>query len=165
MFSKYYPMKKTFFWIGILFFIAGCGNSGTEVYSESKTFPGNTWQRFSKLNFRVPIEKPNQAYNFFFTLEYDSAFAYDYLPVHGILNTPSGEERIFTFDIQVRDSLGVEKGTWLSDSECYQVRSRLWQGVHISEKGHAQLSIEQLIPKLTTQGIHSAGVEVTSVKN
>lgn len=154
-------MKKLVAWIFTVVFMISCDTSEPVVYSESKEFPGNAWQRFRKLNFRVPVEEPDDSYNFFFTFEYDSAYPYDNLPIHAILNIPGGEERVFTFELAVRDSTGVEHGKWSSEANRFYLRSKLWQSIGVTQQGQFRLSVEQLIPKIKTPGIHRAGIEVT----
>ncbi len=137
-----------------------CSDSRQAIYSDSQSFENDTWKRFTKLHFDIPVEKTDKTYDLFFNFVYSDDFQHDQIPVHAILNSPSGEERIYTFHIQVRDTTGQDMGKKSEDSKYYHLEAPLWQEVSFPEKGEVALSFEQIIPKFSTTGIHKAGVKV-----
>jgi|AntRauTorckE6833_2_1112554.scaffolds.fasta_scaffold00217_2 gliding motility-associated lipoprotein GldH len=145
--------------IALLISLAQCSSSDDVVFSQKVNFEEDSWPRFKKLDFEIPVEHPGSHYNLFFTLHYSSQFPHDNIPLHAILKTPGGEERIYEFTIEVRDNTGKEMGKKPEGSSYYYLEAPLWQGVSLKE-GEAFLSLEQIIPKYSTPGISKAGIRI-----
>lgn len=136
-----------------------CTSPDEAMYSSEINFDDDRWQRFMKPEFEIPVEKSENKYDIFFTLRYSDDFPHDNIPLHAILNTPAGEERIYEFTIKVRDDTGKDKGRKAADSKYYFLEALLWQDITLTH-GTAHLSLEQIIPKFTTPGIKSAGIRI-----
>jgi hypothetical protein len=88
-------------------------------------------------------------------------FPYDDLRFYVILTTPSGEERMREVTIPVRDNgkmIGMPTG------KIYENSIVLWKDISFTDKGKCKISIENLIPKIQTEGIDEIGVVVTKSK-
>lgn len=157
-------MKRILIFLVLAVGFVQCSDSRKAVFSENQAFNSDTWKRFTKLQFDIPVEEPNRHYDLFFNFVYSEDFQYDQIPIHAIMNTASGEERIYTFHIQVRDSVGGNLGQKPEEGKYYHLEAPLWQDVHFPEKGEVSLSFEQLIPKYSTEGIHKAGLKVYYTK-
>ncbi len=154
---------RTWIWIvGALFILSlpRCTVSEKEVFSADQAFEDDTWQRFQVLDFDIPFQEGNTAYDIYFTLTYSEEFQHDNVPVHAILTTPAGSKRVHEFTIEVRDASGKELGQKEDDSKYYILQAPLWQKLTIAEPGTANLTLEQIIPKFKTPGIKQAGIKV-----
>ncbi len=133
-----------------------CGSSGP-VYEKYVKMKNYTWDRFDIKNFDIPIEKENRSYDFTIVVRNTESFIYDKLQVYVILTTPSGEERMREVSIPVRENgkmLGQQTGN------VFEVRSVLWKNINIAEIGECKITIENMIPKIQTEGIDEIGIVV-----
>ena len=139
----------------ISFFLTSC--SGRDVaFEKHQAFENNTWHRFNKLNIDIPVEKTGKMYDIVFSFVHTKEYQYDNLPVHVIINTPSGEKRINEFTIKIRDK---EKGfIGEKEGDSIHLQKVLWGGVVVKKKGTVNISIEQIIPKYNTHHIKSAEI-------
>ena len=119
-------------------------------------FSNNSWQRYDILKFEFPITEAGGSCDLLFELNCSKSFMYDDLPLNMVLNSPSGEERIKEYLMKIRDKNGECTGTIKGDS-CY-TRLVLKKGLYCSRKGVLKVEIENLNPKLQTEGIYSAGM-------
>lgn len=150
--------------IFLLFTLALVQCSGPDtVYEEHRYFENDTWHRFDKLNFAVPVDNIDKNYDIKFSMVYTSEYQYDRIPVHVIMNTPAGEERIHEFKFNVRNKAGDFIGEKKGDS--IHLKKTLWGGFVFNKEGKAKLSIEQLIPKYNTPHIKSAGIMLKQTKD
>jgi len=94
-------------------------------------------------------------------MRHTAQFAYDNLPVYIILTTPAGVEQIREITMPVR-----ENSKMIADStgNLHEIRSVLWTNVSLAEKGKYKISIENMIPKIQTDGIDEIGILVTESK-
>ena len=120
------------------------------------SFPGESWSRFNILKFEFPVTESGKSYDFVFVLRCRKSFAYDELPLNMVLNTPSGEERIKEYILPVKDVNGSLKGTCNGDT-CI-VELTLKRGLNCSNRGMMKVEIENLNPKLTTEGVFSTSL-------
>lgn len=153
-------MKRGLVILILAFALLQCSDSRQAIYSNSKSFEKDTWKRFTKLHFNIPVEETDKKYDLYFKVVYSDDFQHDQIPIHAILNSSSGEERIYTFHILVRDTTGQDRGKKSEESKYFHLEAPLWQDVSFPEKGEVALSFEQIIPKFSTTGIHKAGVKV-----
>lgn len=149
-------MMKRIILIPLLFTIAFFSCSGPDNVYEQHRYFSNGWKRFNKLTFEVPVEEPSQRYDILFSFVHTPEYQYDNIPVHIILNTPGGEERMNKFNLPVRDKSGKYTGTQAGDS--IQMQAVLWPEFIFGETGKAKISVEQIIPKFRTPHIKSAGI-------
>jgi gliding motility-associated lipoprotein GldH len=115
-----------------------------------------TWDRFDQKFFEIPVEKPGKSYKISIFLKADSSFIYDEMPVYVILTTPSGEERMLEVSIPVKSKgqfTGEKSGT------LWQSKKVLWEEISIPDKGTCKISIENMVPKIQTNGVDGIGIE------
>lgn len=129
-----------------------------EKYVKMKNF---TWDRFDIKLFEIQIEDVEKGFDIKFVTRCMEQFPYDDLRFYVILTTPSGEERMRELTIPVRDNgkmIGVPTG------KIYENSIVLWKDISFADKGKCKISIENLIPKIQTEGIDEIGVVVTKAK-
>lgn len=132
------------------------------VFEEHRNFEKDTWHRFNKLSFTIPIDNIDKKYDIIFSMVYTPDYQYDRIPIHVIMNTPAGEKRINEFNINVRNKADEFIGEKKGDS--IHLKKNLWGGFVFNREGEAQLSIEQIIPKYNTPHIKSAGIMLKQTK-
>jgi gliding motility-associated lipoprotein GldH len=140
--------------------IISCKHGGP-VYEKYLKMKNSTWDRFDQKLFEIPIEDPAKNIDINFVVRITTKLSYDELPFYIILTTPAGEERIREIKIPVRENgkmIGELKGN------VYETRIELWKEINISEKGNCKISIENMIPKIQTEGIDEIGIVVTKSK-
>jgi len=131
------------------------------VYEKYLKMKNSTWDRFDQKLFEIPIEDANKNIDINFVVRVTSKLTYDELPFYIILTTPAGEERIREIEIPVRENgkmVGEPKGN------VYETRVELWKEINIAAKGKCKISIENMIPKIQTEGIDEIGIVVTKSK-
>ncbi|MBK7029506.1 MAG: hypothetical protein IPH45_09950 [Bacteroidales bacterium] len=157
-------MKRTGFiglLIGFVLIIASCANKGP-VFEKYHKFDNNTWDRFNQVVFTIPMEPEESDYSISLILKPTEKYEYSTMPVYVIITTPSGEERMNEIKIPVKQDnkfIGKEEGKPLI------IKSVLWKELRMSGKGSCKLSIENMIPKIQTQGIAEIGVIVEKVEH
>lgn len=119
-------------------------------------FPGEYWPRFNILKFEFPVTESGKSYDFILVLRVNKSFPYEGLPLNMVLNSPSGEERIKEYLLQVKDKNGSFKGTTNGDT-CI-IELVLKRGLNCSSKGMMKVEIENLNPKLATEGVFSTSL-------
>ncbi len=137
-----------------------CGKEGP-VYEKYLKMKNSTWDRFDQKYFEIPIDDVTESYDMTFVVRTTGKLAYDEIPFYLILTTPAGEERIREIKIPVRENgkmIGELKGN------VYETRVVLWQDLSISVKGNCKVSVENLIPKIQTEGIDEIGIVVAKSK-
>ena len=134
---------------------------GGPVYEKYLKMKNSTWDRFDQKLFEIPIEDPAKNIDINLVVRVTTKLAYDELPFYIILTTPAGEERIREIKIPVRENdkmIGELKGN------VYETRIELWKDINIAQKGNCKISIENMIPKIQTEGIDEIGIVVTNSK-
>ena len=156
-------MKNSKLLSGSILFIAlailsiSCKPEGP-VYDKSVKMKNYTWDRFDQKLFEIPIEDTTLSYDITMKVSNTAQFQYDELPVYVILRTPSGEERMREITVPVRNNgkmIGVPTGNLFETSKI------LWRNISIAEIGNCKISIENMIPKIQTEGIDGIGIVVT----
>ncbi|NVO18693.1 MAG: hypothetical protein HXX13_03285 [Bacteroidetes bacterium] len=136
--------------------LMSCSKQGP-IFEHYMKFDKGNWDRFNKVVFNVPIDKPGESYDITLVLKPDSSFMYDAMPVYVIMNTPAGEERMKDVRIKVKDG-----GRIVGDSEepSLTIKTPLWKSLPFSDKGMLIISIENMIPKIQTPGVKELGIIV-----
>jgi gliding motility-associated lipoprotein GldH len=140
--------------IFILSFLSACTMEKPDV--QRIYFPSGSWQRYNILKFNLPVVESERSYDIIFELRCRKSFIYDDLPLNMVLNTPSGEERIKEYQVQIRDKNGIPAGI-LNGDTC-TTRIFLKKSLNCSKKGALKIEIENLNPRMETEGIFSAGI-------
>ena len=124
-------------------------------------FENQVWKRFNILQFEIPVETLKERYDISFFAHITQSYEYDYLNFNMIMTTPSGEERIKEYHIDVKKNNGTFLNSFTNDSCEFSVS--LKKGLDIS-KGVLTLQIENLIPRLETNGILGVGIRLHLVR-
>lgn len=119
-------------------------------------FPSGSWQRYSILKFGIPVVENEKSFDIIFELKCTKTFVYDELPLNMVLDTPSGEERIKEYQMQIRDKNGTLAGT-LNGDTC-TTRIFLKKNLYCPKKGVLKVEIENLNPRMETEGVFSASL-------
>ncbi|MEI8046227.1 MAG: hypothetical protein WCI92_02510 [Bacteroidota bacterium] len=148
-----------FLFFSITFSTISC-NRGP-VYEKYLKMKDSTWDRFSMKLYEIPIEEAGKSYDITLSVRTLAQFQYDDLPVYVILTTPSGEERMREVTVPIRENgtmIGVPK------EKVYETSVILWKNINIADKGKCKISIENIIPKIQTEGVDALGIVVTKAK-
>jgi len=121
---------------------------------KSISFSNNTWQRYDILKFEFPLSGSKESYDLLFELRCSKTFAFNELPLNMILYTPSGEERIRECHLQIKETNGSFKGSFKGDTVI--TRLVLKKELYCSVKGVLKIEIENLNPRMQTEGVFSA---------
>ena len=140
-------------WVMIL--STGCGrNEEQQLYHR---FPGNEWDRFNILSYKMPIKQKGM-YDVWFFTGFQPAFEYDTLNFNMVMNTPGGEERINEYKMAVK----TRKGTFCipcSKDSC-SGSVLLKREISFGKPGVLKIEIENLTPRLRTENVLGAGIRV-----
>ena len=128
------------------------------IYEKYLKMKNSTWDRFTIQQYDIPIEDVGKSYDFTLSVRNTSQFQYDDLPVYVILTTTSGEERMREVHLTLHEN-GKLVGT--PNGKIFQVQTPLWKNINISEKGKCKITLENIIPKIQTDGIDEIGIIVT----
>ena len=139
----------------LVLLIIGCGKGESrELFHR---FPDKLWARFNLLSFELPIEKP-ATYNIYLIARFSPDFKYETLDFNMIMNTPEGEERIFEYQMAVKS----KSGNFLigcSNDSC-EATKLLKREIKLAKPGTLKIEIENLTPRLKTEGILGVGIRV-----
>ena len=153
-----FPDKQPGFFANCLFiiliFLAACSHE--KPLEKRIYFPAGSWPRYNILKFELPVTGNERSIDVIFELRCKRSFIYDELPLNMVLNTPSGEERIKEYKLQIRDKNGSYTGI-LSGDTCI-TSIFLKRKLYCSRKGGLKVEIENLNPRLETEGVISAGL-------
>jgi len=128
------------------------------VYENYMKMKNTTWDRFDIKQFEIPINEEAKSYDIEVVVRCAENFQYDNLPFYVIITTPSGEERMREVTVPVR-----ENGKLIMEPEGTKAESRLvlWRKIAMTEKGKCKITLENMIPKIQTEGIEEIGIVVT----
>ncbi len=152
-------MKRVFFYLSIVLLLVSC-NKNKVYFSDSVSFEETGyWERFDHVNFDVPIEKTNFNYDLVLDIEYDSKIDYDIIPLHVIMNTLDGEERIREFKIRIKDGSGTHRGEQLKSGN-YVISHVIRQNFSMSEPNSINVDIENFYPKFQIPYIKNISIKL-----
>jgi gliding motility-associated lipoprotein GldH len=150
-------LLRIFLFFTLSVFTVSCHKAGP-IYEKYLKMKDSTWDRFDQKYFDIPVDDINKSFDISLVVRVSGKLAYDEIPFYIILTTPAGEERIREIKIPVRENgkmAGELKGN------LNEVRTVLWKEFSITTKGNYKVSIENLIPKIQTEGIDEIGIVVT----
>ncbi len=140
----------------ILSCTTGCNKpKTTELYHK---FQDKSWARFNILSFEIPVKNVDKPYNVYLFATFTPAFAYEKLEFNMVMNTPAGEERINQYAMDVKSKSGKFSGECKGDS-CRQILL-LKRELNLSKPGILKIELENLTPRLTTEGISGVGIRM-----
>ena len=140
----------------VISFLACTNNGRNEAYYR---FPMQTWDRFNILNFDIPLEKREHPVTVTFFARYTRVFSHASLDFHVIMKTPNGEERIREYSMKIKNREGNFLHEFTGDS-CEQSLV-LNDELFISREGVLHVDVENLLPRLKTQGLVGVGIRVS----
>jgi gliding motility-associated lipoprotein GldH len=128
--------------------------------SNKVVFDNQTWQRFSNLEFNIPVQ-PQDTMDFDLILVYDSKdFKLKSFPINVTLYTPNNEIRsrdyvMRLYNYQTKQYLGEKKGDLVT------FKLPLRRGTAFPKAGNLKVVIENKNPKIETKGVVSVELAVT----
>lgn len=139
----------------ISFLVTGCGKKESqELYHR---FPGNAWARFNLLSFEMPVRTAG-TYNIYLFAGFDPGFQYETLDFNMIMDTPAGEERIKEYQMEVKSKSG--NFTIACGKDSCQGVMMLKKEILLAKPGILKIEIENLTPRLTTEGVRGVGIRL-----
>jgi gliding motility-associated lipoprotein GldH len=146
-------------WSLLLFVVYGCSdNNDVMVYQK---FKDQTWSRFDLLHFNIPVKAAEKNYDVFLFIHHTAEYEFDNLDFNMIMTTPSGEERIKEYHMDIRRKDGGFIGQCSKDS-C-EVSVALKKGLKLT-KGILNLEIENLVPRMQIKGLLGLGIRLQPVR-
>ena len=94
--------KSLFLLIFLTIIFSGC-NKEKVYFSQTHTFENGIWPRFEHVIFDVPSTKSIN-YDMVLEITYSQEIDYNILPLHIIMTTDDGEERIREFQLRLKDA-------------------------------------------------------------
>ena len=119
-------------------------------------FQNSSWNRFNRLKFEFTINEKRKRYDVIFRLRIHRSCSLVGIPFNMVLNTPSGEERIREYFLQLRNKDGSFRGECRNDFCVYTMI--LKKDLFCSKEGKFRIEIENLNPRMETEGILAAGI-------
>jgi gliding motility-associated lipoprotein GldH len=128
------------------------------VFEKYLKLTNSTWDRFDIKQFEIPVNEVAVSYDITLIVRCTDQFKMDKLPFYVILTSPKGEESIREISVPVR-----ENGKLITEPKESKTESRLilWKSFSMADKGKYKITIENLIPKIQTEGIDEIGIVVT----
>jgi len=140
----------------LVLILHGCKSS--EVEELYHRFPNKTWERFNKLSFEMMIENVNDPYDVGLFICFSQEYPFNTLDYNMVMTTAGGEERINEYQMKVRS----EKGLFIL--ECHGdscIGSMLLKKkLKISKPGVLKIELENLTPRLRSEGIYGIGIRL-----
>ena len=120
-------------------------------------FSDKSWARFNLLSFEIPVKKA-ESYNIYLFARFAPGFQYETLDFNMIMNTPAGEERIKEYQMQVKSKSG-EYCIECNKDSC-QGTILLKRELDLAKPGILKIEIENLTPRLSTEGVLGVGIRL-----
>lgn len=141
------------------FVFSSCSNA--PVFEKSIKMKNTVWDRFDIKQYDIPITEAGKSYDIEVVVRCAENFQYEKLPFYVILTSPSGEERMREVSVPVR-----ENSKLIVNAETTKAESKLilWKGIKIADKGNCKITLENMIPKIQTEGIDEIAIVVTETK-
>ncbi len=146
---------RTLLSLSALLFLLLTGCSKKAPVGQYHPLAGQTWERFDILNFNIPMTEPG-TYDVTLTAGLTPAFEYDVLAFNMVMNTPSGEERIREYQLDVKKQDGSYAIPCKGDSCSGKVV--LKRGMRVQKPGMMKIAIENLTPRVKTAGVRGIGI-------
>lgn len=139
----------------MLFGNACTRNNTNELYYK---LPDRAWARFNLLRFEIPVNEVEKSWDVILFARFTPDYQYRTLDFNMILNTATGEERINEYQMPVKSAEGTFLFNCASDS-CEGV-VLLKRQLYLSKAGILKIEIENLTPRLVTEGVIGVGVRL-----
>ncbi len=147
---------RTILFLAAMFALNACQLDNKQ--EKNYVFEKNTWHRFNILSFDFLVRDIKSTYKISAAIQVSSDFEHSSIPVHVIMTSPGGEERIWeqNFPIFKDDGkpAGKVKGNFIELEIPMRIKHKF------SESGNYLITIEQVIPKYDTPGVVSFGIRI-----
>ena len=150
-------MKKLSFYFSLLILFVACGCSDNQEEVIYKKFKDESWSRFDILHYEIPVRASEKNYDVFLFVHHTKEFEFDHLVFNMTMTTPSGEERIKEYEMDIKRKDGKFMGQCINDS-C-EISIALKKELKLT-KGILTLDIENLVPRLQTKGLLGIGIRL-----
>jgi len=120
-------------------------------------FKDQTWPSFDILHLEIPVDKERKSYDVSLFIYHTKEYEFDALDFNMLMTTPSGEERIKEYHMNIKKKDGRYIGPCSKDS-C-EVTINLKKQL-ILTKGVLKIDIENLVPRLEVNGLLSIGIRL-----
>ena len=154
-------MKKIANFLAILLLLIVSACSKNHDYVIYHKFKEQTWARFNVLKFEIPVNATEKTYDISLFVSHSRVYEYDTLGFNMIMTTPSGEERIKEYNLEIKRKDGRFTGQCNNDS-C-DVSVMLKRDITLSP-GTLTLEIENLVPRLEIKGLLGIGIRLHPVR-
>ena len=149
---------KPFPFIQLLFILqlfSSCSDKGESM--SSLRLKDQTWPRFKILHFETPVESPGTNYDVSLFIRHTKAYEFDALDFNMIMTTPSGEERIREYHMNIKSRDDGFLGNCDKDSceVSIDLKKQLWL-----TEGMLTLEIENLVPRMEVRDLLTIGVRL-----
>jgi len=141
----------------IVWALSGISCGREKAIESYHPFPGGIWQRYDIVKFNISLEKTSKPVDVIFFVRTGPQFSQDHLPFNMVMNTPSGEERIMEYDMEITQGKEALKAGGQQETERTIVLKR---GLLITGGGKLQLEIENLVPRMKLEGISGIGIRI-----
>jgi len=143
----------------VVILISGC--SKPDRYDRYQHFSENSWDRFKKVKFGIPVKKEMHYYDLVFYAYLNPGFEHKSLDINVIINSPSGEERIMEYMLPVR----TDNADFFSKCKADSCIATIYlkRSLYQAKTGILTVEIENLIPRLKTEGINGIGISLIPV--
>ena len=130
-----------------------------EIISYHK-FKDQTWNRFEKLTFDIPLQEAGKIYDVYFFAAHTMKYEFDNLNFNMVMTAPGGEERIKEYTFLIKRKTGEFTGRCDGDSCTAQVA--LKKGLEIGKKGMLRVEIEALVPRVEITSLKGVGIRLVA---
>jgi len=139
----------------LIFFLSSC--SGNEELTTFYKFKDQTWPRFNILHLEIPVKLQRKSYDVTLFIRHTKEYEFDAIDFNMLMTTPSGEERIKEYHMNIKKKDGGFIGPCAKDS-C-EVSINLKRQLMLT-KGILTIEIENLVPRLEVKGLLSIGIRL-----
>jgi gliding motility-associated lipoprotein GldH len=142
----------------LLAFLLSCTGLKHDEVRLYHSFESRSWNRFQVLTFKYPVTEPGKTFDISLFGNFSKEYEYGSLEFNMVLTSPSGEERIREYHLDVKDKNGAFLGVFKGDTCNLSVS--LKKGLKISRRGMLKIEIENLIPRVETTGLFGVGIRI-----
>jgi gliding motility-associated lipoprotein GldH len=159
--GRNFQLSITFLLLTTLFILSvpSCNKKSDNQYYHC--FINHSWYRFNILQFEIPVEKSDQRFDVYLFIRHNRDYEFNTMDFNMVMTTPSGEERIREYQMNIRNKGGNFSGRFIGDS-C-EVSIALTSEMHFPKKGILTIKIENLIPRMETNGLLGVGIRMKPV--
>ena len=131
--------------------------SGNDELESYQKFNDQTWPRFNILHFEIPVNSSEKTYDVSLFVRHTREYEFDALDFNMMMTTPSGEERIREYHMNIKKRDGSFVGKCNNDS-C-EVTINLKKQITLT-KGVLTIDLENLVPRLEAKGLLGIGIRL-----